>query len=97
MIIKYTTINEHAKDTQDCTLHVVSGVQEVQYGYYRDQKAMTKEDAEMLSLSNKRPDGFITYYKTPMNEGCPANVITLSGATEAFLMNDEGKTIERIR
>jgi len=97
MILKYASLFEN-NYTGDCTWHIISGVEDVKYGHYLGDKlkpSMTKEEAD--AILKTRPDNFITYLKEPVSESSQRIQIILTGATEAFLMTNEGKTIERIR
>jgi hypothetical protein len=96
MIIKYSE-TERPAGIISCTWHIISGVQEVEYGYSKDTESMTKEEVEMRTNCKLQPPSFISYFKMYKNEGGEANLIFLNNEDEAFLMTDEGRTIERLR
>ena len=94
MIIKYCKWDE---DSRNCVWSIVSGAKEIDYGYSKAPESMTKEEVEKRNNCRLQPPSYISFFKMYKNEGGEANLIFLSERDEAFLMTDDGKTIERLR
>jgi len=89
MILKYQKpedkgTNEIPSATVYESTHVVSGIDKYEFGYFKDKDE--HGDREM----------YVTYHLEKEAEQIHHSV-TIKPKCSAFMMNDEGKTIERIR
>jgi hypothetical protein len=92
MILKYekppmTGTKEVPNVTQGPSIHIVSGIDNYEYGHFKDKEvAPGRSEREM----------YITYH-LEKDEALYNHSVTIFDGCFAFMMNDEGKTIERIR
>ena len=90
MILKYQKPEQKGtKEISSATMfestHVVSGIDKYEFGYFKEEGASLR-DAEM----------YVTYHLAGDAED-KWHSVTLRASCSAFIMNDDGKTIERIR